>query len=259
MDAPPLNATEPGPRHKSTRVRRPNVTLDLEGVYLGRLRSKKDARSGFASYVSARVREITDLLSDKRNLQAVKEKLAHAIKGFDNFRNAHYEYWFEVRVDKGSAGCDKYLAKHVDDFSVFRQRVSDWIAVDEDKLLSVTPEVDASIKPEDSVSNVGSQARSSTSKHSRHSKQSGRASSRGSHVASVEAARTKEAARFAELEAEKVMLDKRQALEERKFRLSQEEARLNLEAEMAKSAAKGQALAAMVTPSFQPLQHPFKF
>ena len=60
MDAPPSNATAPGPRRKSTRVRRPNVTLHLEGVYLGRLRSKKDARSGFAlrlsSYVSARVR-----------------------------------------------------------------------------------------------------------------------------------------------------------------------------------------------------------
>ena len=96
MDAPPLNATgPPGPRRKSTLVRRLNVTLDL-GVYVERLRSKKDARSGFASYVSARVREITDLLSDKRNFQAVKEKLAHAIKTFDNFRNAHYEYWFEV-------------------------------------------------------------------------------------------------------------------------------------------------------------------
>ena len=92
MDAPPWNATAPGPRRKSTRVRRPNVTLDLEGVYLERLRSKKNARSGFASYVSARVREISDLLSDKRNLQAVKEKLAHAIKAFDNFKNAHYEY-----------------------------------------------------------------------------------------------------------------------------------------------------------------------
>ena len=138
-----------------------------------RLCSKTDARSGFASYVSARVREITDLLSDKRNLQAVKERLAHAIKAFDNFKNAHYEYWFEVRDEKGSAECDKYLAKHVDDFSVFRRRVSDWIAVAEDKLLSVAPDVDASIKPEDSVSHVGSQVRSSTTKHSRLSKQIG--------------------------------------------------------------------------------------
>ena len=119
MDAPPSNATTPGPRRKSTRVRRPNVTLDLEGVFLEWLRSKKDARSGFASYVSARVTEITDLLSDKRNLQAVKEKLAHASKAFDNFKNAQYEYWFEVRDEKGSAECDKYLAKHVDDLSVY--------------------------------------------------------------------------------------------------------------------------------------------
>ena len=112
VDAPPLNATgPPGPRRKSTLVRRLNVTLDL-GVYLERLRSKKDARSGFASYVSARVREITDLLSDKWYLQAVKEKLAHAIEAFDNFKNTHYEYWFEVRDEKGSAECDKYLAKH---------------------------------------------------------------------------------------------------------------------------------------------------
>ena len=34
MDAPPLNATALGPRPKSTRVRRPNVTLDLGVVYL---------------------------------------------------------------------------------------------------------------------------------------------------------------------------------------------------------------------------------
>ena len=47
--------------------------------------------------------------------------------------------------------------------------MSDWIAIAEDKLLSVAPDVDPSIKPEDSVSNVGSQVRSSTSKHLRHS------------------------------------------------------------------------------------------
>ena len=49
------------------------------------------------------------------------------------------------------------------------------------------------------------------------------------------------------------MLGKQQVLEEKKFRLSQEEARLNLEAEIAKSAAKGQALAAMVIPPSQPI------
>lgn len=56
----------------------------------------------------------------------------------------------------------------------------------------------------------------------------------------------KEVASFAELEAEEVMLGKRQVIEEEKFCLSKEKARLSLEAECSKSAAKGQALAARV-------------
>ena len=52
------------------------------------------------------------------------------------------------------------------------------------------------------------------------------------------------------------MLEKRQVLAERKFCLSQEEARLDLEAEIAKSAAKRQALGGTVLPSGQPLTHP---
>ena len=52
------------------------------------------------------------------------------------------------------------------------------------------------------------------------------------------------------------MLEKRQVLEEREFRLSQEEVRLNLEVEIAKSAAKGQALAGIFRPPGQPPVHP---
>ena len=70
-------------------------------------------------------------------------------------------------------------------------------------------------------------------------------SSRGSLGAPVEAARMKEAAKFAELKAEKFMFERRQVLEEKKFRFKQEEARLNLEVEIAKSAAKEHALAAL--------------
>ena len=100
-----------------------------------------------------------------------------------------------------------------------------------------------------SKNSVDSQVRSGSSKYS------SRVSSRTSRVASVEAARIKEAARFAELEAEKAMLEKRQVLEERKFRLSQEETRLNLDAEIAKSAAKGQASAGIFRPPDQPPVH----
>ena len=55
------------------------------------------------------------------------------------------------------------------------------------------------------------------------------------------------------------MLEKRQVLEERKFRLSQEEARLNLDAEIAKSEAKGQALAGIFRSPGQPPGHPSSY
>ena len=86
------------------------------------------------------------------------------------------------------------------------------------------------ITPEDSVSCIGSQAQSNSSKRS---KNHSRVSSHGSLAAPVEAARIKEAAKFAELKVEKVMLERRKVLEEKKFRLKQEEARLNLEVEIA--------------------------
>ena len=65
-------------------------------------------------------------------------------------------------------------------------------------------------------------------------------------------ARAKEAAKVAEIRDEIRMLEKRQALEEKKLRLKQEESRLNLEAEIAKTTAKERAFAAMTTPELNP-------
>ena len=79
-------------------------------------------------------------------------------------------------------------------------------------------------------------------------------SSRGIHTSSVALARAKEAARAAELKAEIAMLEKRQALEEKKFRLQQEESCLNLEAEIAKTPAKERAFAALTSPSLSQLK-----
>ena len=52
------------------------------------------------------------------------------------------------------------------------------------------------------------------------------------------------------------MMEKRQVFKESKFHLSQEEARLNFDAEIAKSASKGQALAGLFRSPDQPPVHP---
>ena len=199
---------------------------------LRRLCSKKKARSGFASNVTVKIREITELLTDDRNLSTVQEKLVHAVIVFDRLKEAHFEYWSEVKDASGIAECRDYWVKQNENFGAFRHQVDDWMALAEHKVLqaSLRGSSDLLISPEDSDSCIGSQAQSNSSKRS---KNHSRVSSRGSLAAPVEAARMKEAANFAELKAKKVMLERRKVLEEKKFRLKQEEARLNLEVEIA--------------------------
>ena len=67
-------------------------------------------------------------------------------------------------------------------------------------------------------------------------------------------ARAKEAAQVAVLRAEITILQKRQALEERKLRLKQEETRLDLEAAIAKSTAKERAIVAITSLGLVQLQ-----
>ena len=158
------------------------------------------------------------MLGDDQNLQTVRDKLVHAVIAFDKFKEAHFDYWSEVRDAGRMEDCRNYLTKHVSAFDTFRDRVNGWIARVKHRLLVSAFDV----KPEDSVNRVDSQVQSGSSRYSR------RLSSRTSRVASLEAARVKEAARFAQLNAEKAMMEKRQVSEERKFRLSREEARLNI-------------------------------
>ena len=116
----------------------------------------------------------------------------------------------------------------------------------EANLVAQSLPVDSEVKPEDSVSCAGVRTPSKTSRTLR---RASRAGSRASHASSLVVARAKEAARVAELKAERSMLEKRQVLEEQKFRLKQEESRLNLESEIAKTVAKERALAAIAEQS----------
>ncbi|KAL9986036.1 hypothetical protein ACROYT_G000097 [Oculina patagonica] len=209
-------------RRTSSRSRKPNTTLDQDGVLGEKLHTLKNTRRGPIASVSVRVNEIVELIMDDRNLQEVKEKLLVVENAFLQFQGAHSNYAAEVQSAEDKVACEEYLR------------------------------VDSEIKPENSVSNADFRT---PSRISRTSRRSSRASSRASRSSSSSllVARAKEAARVAELKAERAMLDKRQALEEQKFRLKLEETRLNLEAEIAKTAAKEQVLAAMVDSLPAPL------
>ena len=140
----------------------------------------------------------------------------------------------------------EYFTREERKFRDFYWTTSDWITRVEANLVAQSLQVDSEVKLEDSVSCVGVRTPSKTS---RTLKRSSRAGSRASRTSSLFVARAKEAACVAELKAERLMLEKRQVLEEQRFRLNQEESRLNLEAEIAKTVAKEQALAAIAEQS----------
>ena len=248
--------TEPFNRRGGTRLRHPNRTLDLEGVRCERLRKKKNARSGYLSNVTAKVNEIIGLLSDERNLLEVKEKLVQVEGAFERLCEAHQEYASEIQDADGVAECQQYLCEEEKKFNTFRRQIVNWITETENNLLTVSRQVDSDVKPEDSVSCSGMPTPSGVSKTS---KNPSRARSRSSRASSVAFARAKEAAKVAELRAEIRMLEKRQALEEKKFRLKQEKSLLNLEDEIAKITANERAFAAMTTPELNPVKLEQKF
>ena len=233
-------------RRTTSRNRKPNITLDMEGVLSEKLRSLKNIRRGHLANVTANVNGALELLSDDKNLQEVREKLTAAEEAFLKFKDAHLNYAAEIGSEEDEIECDEYFTREERKFRDFYWTTSDWITRVEANLVAQSLQVDSEVKPEDSVSCVGVRTPSKTS---RTSKRSSRAGSRASRTSSLFVARAKEAARVAELKAERLMLEKRQVLEEQRFRLNQEESRLNLEAEIAKTVAKEQALAAITEQS----------
>ena len=93
----PEELDEVNPR---TRPRRPNTTLDSDGVRNERIRSLKNTRRGHIANVTAKVNEVIELLSEERNLQEVKEKLTTSKEAFRKFGEAHRNYAAELVNEK---------------------------------------------------------------------------------------------------------------------------------------------------------------
>ena len=227
-----------------TRPKRPNTTFDSDGVRNERIRSLKNTRRGHIAKVTAKVNEVIELLSDERNVQEVKEKLTTSKEAFRKFGEAHRSYAAELVNKEEKTKCMEYFSREEEKSTEICRQVLEWISRVEENLLAVSLQVDSEVNSDDSVSCADAKTSSKALKISR---RSSRASSRASRTSSLLLARAKETVHVAELQAEQAMLKKRHELEEQKFRLKQEELRLDLEDEIAKTVAKEQALAAIAT------------
>ena len=226
-------------------VVRVSTRSNITSKRLERLYGLKNERSGYLSTVTARRKDIEALLADGENVELVKEKLSLFLAAFETFKDAHVTYSSHLQDEISFARCQEQFnleSLRVDDFC---KRVQDWIESAEEIV-----RFNSQIKPDDSASQIPSRSASKSS--TRRSQRSNRSSSRTSASSSVSIARAKEAARIAELKAEAATFKKRQSSEEQKFRLQQEQERLSLETEIAKSEAKGKVLASIMeaTPRY---------
>ena len=202
----PEELDEVNPR---TRPRRPNKTLDLDGVRNERIRSLKNTRRGHIANVTAKVNEVIELLSDERNLQEVKEKIITSTEAFRKFGEAHRNYAAELVNEEEKTKCMEYSSRE-EKFTEICRQVLDWISRVEENLLAVSLRVDSEVNPDDSVSCADAKTSSKASKISR---RSSHASSHASRTSSLLLARAKKAVCVAELQAEQAMLKKKQELD----------------------------------------------
>ena len=192
-----------------------------------------NVRSGHLFTVSARRNEIDELLSSEENVHLVTEKLLGFLAAVEMFKEAHLAYSSNLEDEVSVARCQEQFNAESSRANLFYQRVQEWIKRSEE-----CARLNSQVNPEDSTSQIGSRATSKSS-----SRKSRRSSHSGSNKSNTLAfARAKEAARIAELEAEAAVLEKRRSLEEQKLCIQQEQERLTLETELAKSKAKEQVL-----------------
>ena len=222
----------------SARVRRPIATIDSEGVRGERVRVLRKKRGGVLSSITAKRKEIDDLLNDSNNLEPVRVKLTEITNLFRSFVEAQKAYNQELQDEAARKQSNVFFSEIEASLNFFCDTVNDWLRVTEAKLQ------DMEITPDDSASQVFPQDR-------RKLKGShGSVSSRASRTSSISTARVKEAAKIAEIEAEALALKRRQRLHEAELRLKREQfelqlkkEELKLETEYAKAVAREDAYA----------------
>nr|XP_058944749.1 uncharacterized protein LOC131772813 [Pocillopora verrucosa] len=236
------------PAENGSRTRKPNTSLDQEGISLERIRELRKRRGGVLSSLTSKRREIDSLLTDENNLETVKVKLSEITLLFRRFTEAHDAYNVALVEESQRQESDLYFADIESSLDFFCRTVNDWLRVTEARLQ------DNLITPDDSASQIGSEVRSKS-----RPSMCGSRTSHFSKTSSISAARAKEAARIAELRAEAHALKHRHSLQESELRLKRQEYdlqlkkdELNLKTEYAKAVAREEAYAQAEAGNFAP-------
>ncbi|XP_068716993.1 uncharacterized protein [Montipora capricornis] len=201
---------------RSTRDRRPNVTLDNDEIKHEKSLQCRKTRSAANARITRKIKELTESFTNRENVADVRKWAQEFEEIAKNFRDAHNAYHATLEDDFEIQDSQEYFECENQQIVNFQRTLEEWFS-----------RAESEINPYDSVSNTGTRSRTRTSR-SKSSHTSLRSSEAGSSAASP---RTIAAAKRASLTAEVAALRQQQSLQKEELRLKQqqEEARLRLE------------------------------
>ena len=188
----------------------------------------KKARGAAKGVVTRKINEITDLMTDENNVDEVNRKTNELKEAFDKFHAAHRTFHSQLTEREAIEESTSYYDSVFDQVEHVQESVDVWLTGIETTRLMNSFQVQ--IRPDDSVSNVGTRSLVSRVSHSSRTSQSSRTSSAS--------ARAKAAARKAILEAEAATLKRLHQIEEEELKLRQRKTELKFETELAKAEAE---------------------
>ena len=176
----------------SAHAWRPNVTIDRKGVCCERVRVLRKKRGDVLSSITAKRKEINDLLNDVNNLEPVRVKLTEITNLFRSFVEAQNACNQELQDQVERKQSNVFFSEIETSLNFFCDTINDWLRVTEIKLQ------DMEITPDDSASQIIPQD------YRRIKGSHGSVSSRASKTSSISTDRVKE------IEAKALALKQRQ-------------------------------------------------
>lgn len=206
---------------RTQRERRPNVTLEQDGVRRENLHRLKVSRGRALADLNIRRKRIEELAQDTLNVYSVRAELTNLKESYNKFKDAHETFHIQLRDDEEEKTMSTgYLIEVEKDMAEFLDRINVWITETESKCLQ------NAVQPSDSAS----QARS---RRSRRSNPSGM----------VSEVCANELARLAALQVKSANLKQWHLLQEEELKLKMRREELKLEMELAAAKAKEEAYA----------------
>ena len=204
------------------------------------IHQSKTARESAKAVLTRKMNEITELITDINNFQRVQSAYCEFEEASRKFFLAHKNFHAKLSHEDDLGESNAYYEAEVRRTCAFEDKIRSWLSNNENtSTLKNGTDLSNEIKPSDSVSNVGTDCVSKSSRKSKSIRSEvSLLSSRCSSKESVTSAKAAAAARKVVLQEEALRLNRRQQLQKQELFLKRQMEELELETKIVQAVAE---------------------